>query len=236
MFSARFRAVSPLAAAAALLLLAGCAMDRNAGVTQPPTPIFGGAQQPPPPPADVGAFIPPATALGCAIRENELFYVDPNGRAVMAEATSRGAACLGAPLTLTLRAPTGEALYSDTVDGAQMFLTQDVRTPEQMRVALQEWIAPPAIGFTRTADLPRWRSGATGPDTEPNGFPFIPATGLSRSNYEALRRARRPMFCYVKGMESLECLALIPPRGAARSVREGYGGRVVTLGRQIFPG
>ena len=66
-----------------------------------------------------------------------------------------------------------------------------------------------------------WPPGAQQPAS--GEFPFYPEEGVDRDYYEKARAARAPLFCYVQGMESMSCVAIIE-------------GGMVKLGVQSFPG
>lgn len=69
--------------------------------------------------------------------------------------------------------------------------------------------------------LPEWPANADSPQ---NGeFPFYPAEGVTRDLYNQVRDANVPLYCYVQGMESSNCLAL-------------RDGALESVGVQSFPG
>lgn len=78
--------------------------------------------------------------------------------------------------------------------------------------AIEGWITPDNWRVS-TAELPDYNDQAE--------FPFMPS--LTAQEHEAARNAAYPMLCYVQGMESQLCLALVE-------------GEIVEMGVQLFPG
>jgi hypothetical protein len=135
------------------------------------------------------------------------------------EASSSGASCARAVLTLVVRGRDGAALWVDSAPGAQLMTFANVKTRSEMAKALGEWLDQ-SPSFDNTAELLPWNEGAEQPSGE---FPFYPDQSVDRTYYEGLRAAKLPMFCYVQGMESLACIVL-------------KDGRVTKIGVQSFPG
>ncbi len=148
--------------------------------------------------------------------------------AYLLEASATGDVCAGGDIQISLRTRRGAELWRFQTSADVMFLSQDVRNRADMAEALTEWVAPPQVGMTRTIDLPKWRSGRSGPGTGREEFPFYPAEGMTRTRYEKLRARKLAMFCVVQGLESLVCIALDENPSGPPSV--------VTLGFQSFPG
>ena len=119
-----------------------------------------------------------------------------------------------------VRGPDGSPQWIDAMKASDLMTFVDVKTTSAMKAALNEWIAQG--GPLRTAgDLPPWPPGAQQPAS--GEFPFYPEEGVDRDYYEKARAARAPLFCYVQGMESMSCVAIIE-------------GGMVKLGVQSFPG
>jgi len=95
------------------------------------------------------------------------------------------------------------------------------RDVETMQTALAEWGASTSTTFATTSALPEWAAGANGPVS--GEFPFYLNEGWDRAAYDQLRASDVPVFCYVQGMESMNCLAL----------QDGY---LNSVGVQSFPG
>lgn len=164
---------------------------------------------------------------GCRMAVAEDAYHGRAGTYVL-QAAATGDRCEGGPIEISLKTRRGAPVWRFQTSADVMFLSQDVKNRADMAEALEEWVAPPSLGLTRTIDLPSWRSGRSGPGTGREEFPFYPAEGITRARYEALRKRSLPMFCPVQGLESLVCLAL--------DETGDKGPEVVTLGYQSFPG
>ena len=137
-----------------------------------------------------------------------------------AEAFSNGPNCQKAIVVITVRGPDGSAQWVDAMKASDLMTFGEVKTVKAMQAALKDWIAQSGP-FRSAADLPPWPPGAEHPV---NGeFPFYPEQGVDRDYYEKARAMRAPLFCYVQGMESMSCVALIE-------------GGMVKLGVQSFPG
>ncbi len=108
-------------------------------------------------------------------------------------------------------------------DGNEIFLS--TYFPDQ--VMTLAWIE--ADGVTLESALALWlepdswrpHTGELPDYNDPAEFPFMPS--LTEADYEAARAAEHPMLCYVQGMESQLCLAVID-------------GEIVEMGVQRFPG
>lgn len=170
---------------------------------------------------------PPAIGGACAVSVAEDAYLGHADRYQL-EARSYGDVCPGAPIALRLVSASGVEIWRFETNADVMFLSQDVQNRADMTEALAEWVAPPMVGMTRTNDLPRWRSGRDYPGKGDEEFPFYGAEGLSRGDYEALRKASLPMVCPVQGMESMVCVAIDDRTpGSAKAIEMGF---------QMFPG
>lgn len=158
---------------------------------------------------------------GCSARATAPWStsVDPNASI---EAITTGPDCARAVATFIIRNGSGEALYSMTYNPSQVMTLAQARTPGAMETALAEWIDPAGNTTMQTSSaLPEWPANAESPQ---NGeFPFYPEEGVTRELYNQIRAADAPMYCYVQGMESLNCLAL-------------RDGALETVGVQSFPG
>jgi hypothetical protein len=141
-------------------------------------------------------------------------------------AKSEGADCASAKATLTITGPNGKLLHTfeAPVEVMRNTIFTDANTPETMQAALGAWIDPKSASILgTTGGLPEWKAGAELPgDPE---FPFMPAEGMARDGYAKMRAQKRPIYCYVQGGESENCVALDETVGILTSV-----------GLQRFPG
>jgi hypothetical protein len=108
----------------------------------------------------------------------------------------------------------GEILDETSYPTDQVMSLAWVDADFPMESALDDWLAALSYADT-TANLPYYQD-----DSE---FPFLPAEGMSREAYDNLRASAAPMVCYVQGMESQRCLALVD-------------GALIEVGLQTFPG
>lgn len=166
---------------------------------------------PAPAAATVGACEARATAPWRPLRGVEL----------RALAETAGVACAGATATLTVTDASGRRLYMETLPVGQVMTLAAAEDSRAMQVALSQWIDQTQSSLRTTSELPVWIAGADQPTL--GEFPFYPEAGVSRDAYTALRRRDAPLFCFVQGMESMTCLALVDDT-------------LTKVGVQTFPG
>lgn len=159
---------------------------------------------------------PAASAEGCiavAATEWQGFNV---------EASTRGPDCARAAVTLVFRASgSGEIVRMETHRAMDVMTLASVADAPAMETALAEWIDQSDPQFATSANLPEWPANAEAPMS--GEFPFFPAEGTTREAYDVIRARAAPLFCYVQGMESINCLALVD-------------GDLDSVGVQTFPG
>lgn len=166
------------------------------------------------------AFSGGAVAAGACDVAVGSVWVPARQKPHRAEAFSHGPNCQKAIVVISVRGPDGSPQWIDAMKASDLMTFVDVKTTSAMKAALNEWIAQG--GPLKTAgDLPPWPPGAQQPAS--GEFPFYPEEGVDRDYYEKARAARAPLFCYVQGMESMSCVAIIE-------------GGMVKLGVQSFPG
>jgi len=134
---------------------------------------------------------------------------------ITVEASSAGANCFSAEVTITLRRGDGGAMYSQVFTASQIRVLAGADSVSDMERRLQEWVSPSAA-LDSTGDLPEWAANAATPGE--SGSPFHPYGGMDRAAYAALRAADAPMFCFVQGMVSQACFWL--DAGALRRIGE----------------
>lgn len=145
-----------------------------------------------------------------------------SGTEFSVEAGTLGADCAKAVATLVIRNVQGDVLWAEAFDATHIMVLAPAHDADAMRTALAEWISPDSnTTMQTTSALPEWPAHADSPQ---NGeFPFYPAEGMTREEYTQIRAANAPLYCYVQGMESLNCLAL-------------RDGALQSVGLQTFPG
>lgn len=158
---------------------------------------------------------------GCEARATAQWATEADPNASI-EAFTTGPDCARAVATLIIRNGSGEPIYAATHLPPHIMTLAQASTPAAMQAALHEWIDPASNTTIQTSSaLPEWPDNATEPQ---NGeFPFYPEEGYGHENYNEMRAANVPMYCYVQGMESMACLAL----------RDGV---LESVGVQSFPG
>lgn len=138
------------------------------------------------------------------------------------EAFARGPDCARAAVTLVFRAAaSGEITRMETHRAMDVMTLASVTDTAGMETALAEWIDQTNPEFASSANLPDWPENAEMPMR--GDFPFLPTEGTTREAYNVIRTRAAPLFCYVQGMESINCLALVD-------------GDLDSIGVQTFPG
>ncbi len=125
------------------------------------------------------------------------------GEGYTVQATTDGADCATADLTLALVSPSGRALkewqWSATVAVRRFY---GVPGPSEMRRELEAWISPGEGQPEASNALPAWPEGAARPGR------FEPAEGLTREAWVSLQAAARPLFCFDEAPGYQTCVAL----------------------------
>lgn len=167
-------------------------------------------------------------STGCALREtatwNPIVPGAPASTKKLAplriEARSSGPTCATAEIVLSIQNGAGRILHRDEFNADHVAALYDATTPAKMRAALRTWIDP-RLETRFHANLPNWRRGQAEPDARE--FPFLPADGMTRDRYMSIKTNRTPVYCYIQGIESINCVVL-------------QGGALVPFGVQTFPG
>jgi hypothetical protein len=128
------------------------------------------------------------------------------------EAFAQGPSCAQAVAVISIRKKSGEAVW------VQSYITQNVMnftqpaaaTSKVLTATLKDWIS--GEGFMKSADKL----------VEGGEFPFT--KNDDDETFNKYRKAKSPLFCYIQGMESGNCLTV------------DKSGSVVELGVQSFPG
>jgi hypothetical protein len=162
-----------------------------------------------------------AAPAGCSARASVPWAIG-SGKTLIAEAMSDGPTCASAVVTLVVRNPSGQPIWVDSRIGSQVMIFAGVSNVRDMARALTDWIDQRRSTMPRADALPDWPQGAQAPKA--GEFPFYPDGDVDRQTYMKLRSERRPLFCYVQGMESMACVALTSD------------GQMRKVGVQSFPG
>lgn len=200
------------ACAASLLALAAC---------QPPATETAN-------PAERAAATQEAAtpAAGCNVSvEKPWINQETPVRRYTAEASVIGPTCQQGVAVLVIRQREGTPIYTWSGEVEYLFGLKDAADPAAMKAALLEWIDQGA-GET-TASLPPWEETEGQPKRAE--FPFMPAEGINKAQWEQLKKDNLDKFCFPQGGESLNCVVLRPGTdGAPPSMEE--------IGLQLFPG
>jgi hypothetical protein len=192
------------ALALSVLALAACQ-------PQPATTAANGA-----PPAAANTAVDAAAGCNAAVETDWSATADT---LLAIRATAWGPSCKQAVIALAMWGKDGPPMYSFISSMADIEGFDDVADNAALQKALQDW----ANGQADTTDgLPEWKEGEPSPDPS-SEFPFYPDEGIDRSAYTAIRAGKHPMFCFVQGQESQQCVYLVD-------------GGVQSVGVQTFPG
>lgn len=161
---------------------------------------------------------PPVADTACAATaESEWSAAGDASLAIHARAW--GPSCSRAVIALAVWGKDGPPMYSFISAMADIEGFDDVADNTALTEALQDWAEGQAKS---TGDLPDWKEGDASPDPAAD-FGFYPDEGVDREAYTAIRAGKHPMFCFVQGQESQECVYL----------KEGG---IQSVGVQTFPG
>lgn len=123
------------------------------------------------------------------------------------EATSAGPDCQHAVATLAIRDAANGIHWVAAYPASQVMSLASARSLEEMQAALADWTNSSNSTIVTSSALPDWPANADRPE---NGeFPFYAAEGMDRGQYMSIRQQNVPVFCYVQGMESLNCLGYL---------------------------
>ncbi len=130
------------------------------------------------------------------------------------EAFAQGPTCEKAVVTLVIRNKEGDPLFTHAYDTANLmnFTQPPAVNAKALGATLKDWIS--GGGFMTAAHK-------LVVDGE---FPFTVDEGVDAATFAKYRKAKLPLFCYIQGMESGNCLVL------------DRDGAVVDVGVQSFPG
>lgn len=148
-------------------------------------------------------------------------WTRPGAPVFTATASTQGADCAHAVATLILRDPDGVTLYTEAMRADELAALAQADNAASMQVALAGWLAQINPTLNTTGDLPPWAPDANSPQT--GVFPFIPAQGIDRTKYDALRTHPVPLYCFTESMQSQTCLAW-------------QNNELDKIGAQTFPG
>jgi len=163
---------------------------------------------------------PPAAEAGAACAASaESEWTVTTETSLTVRARAWGPTCKQAVVAVAIWGKDGAPNYSFISAMADIEGFDEVTDAAGLTKALQGW----ADGQADTTDtLPEWKEGDPSPDPSAE-FSFYPEDGMDRAAYVAIRTAKLPMFCFVQGQESQQCVYL-------------QDGGVQSVGVQTFPG
>lgn len=162
-----------------------------------------------------------AAAAGPCVAAASRDWAPEGGPPFKVEATSAGPDCQHAVATITIRNAANDIYWVEAYPASQVMSLAAARTLDEMQAALLDWTDSANSTIVTSSALPDWPANTDGPE---NGeFPFYIAEGMDRGQYMSIRQQNVPVFCYVQGMESLNCLAYLD-------------GGLTVVGIQSFPG
>jgi hypothetical protein len=130
-------------------------------------------------------------------------------------ATSEGASCAQAVVTLVGRSPDGDPLwafsstYYDMTAGGPPPEDAPPATEEDVRSFLESWAN---VTTMQSSTLPEWRDDAATLTESATTFSYD--TPLPREAYEMLRQRALPMVCFAIAAEGAQCLIIDPATGS----------------------
>jgi hypothetical protein len=84
--------------------------------------------------------------------------------------------------------------------------TEGITDDASMTAALKIWVEQRKP--QSTSELPDWKSGTDRPEREGSGeFGYYTSEGTTRDYYLETRNKGQPLFCFVQGIESTNCIA-----------------------------
>jgi hypothetical protein len=136
-----------------------------------------------------------------------------------------GADCRTAIVVLAVTDATHKPIWQKSLlsEYVAMFSDDHTTNGTKMQAAVEAWVQTGLeASLSNAGALPEWPKGAAEPTREEFGF-FIDAT-IDRESYLAWRTQKRPVFCFVQGIESEACILA------------DDSGQILDIGGTSFPG
>lgn len=144
-------------------------------------------------------------ANGCAAQVSSMWAASAQ-QSFFVEAVTTGEICAESWATITIRDESGAVAHVSNYAVSSIRTLAGAESIEDMQRRLGEWITPAGASMDSTGDLAAWAEGAAAPSFA--DVPFQPAQGVTRAQYETLRAADEPMYCYEQSMDSGLCFAV----------------------------
>lgn len=129
------------------------------------------------------------------------------GTGYLVEAVADGPSCQKAVIVQVVRRPDGTALWSDVVLAEWRFADEAPADSAAMEKALTEVLIEGLRGVVSSDQLPEWQQSEEG-TLRRGGTVWYAETGVERVAWNRLRAAKRPVFTYLQGTDSVGVLVL----------------------------
>ena len=131
------------------------------------------------------------------------------GAGYLVEAVADGPTCQKAVIVHVVRRPDGTPVWSDVVLAEWRFPDDAPRDGATMEKALAQMLVEGLRSIAGSEQLPEWKQGEEGA-LRRGDIVWYAETGVERAAWNALRVAKRPVFTYLQGTESIGVLVLAP--------------------------
>lgn len=142
----------------------------------------------------------PALAEDCYVRVSEPWK---QAKGYTAEAVAVGPSCQSAMIVLTIRGPKGNVRHTAVTSADKMAMYAEVASNDLMKKVLKIVLTSLPESLPTADNLPDWKDKAKTPESG-----FKAADGVERAEYLAMRKEKRPLFCYKPKDGSLDCAVL----------------------------
>lgn len=129
------------------------------------------------------------------------------GKGYIVEAVADGPTCQQAVIVQVVRRPDGTPLWSDVVLAEWRFADEAPANSAAMEKALGQMLVDGLRGVVLSDQLPEWSQAEEG-TLRRGGTVWYAEAGVERAAWNALRNAKRPIFTYLQGTDSVGVLAL----------------------------
>ena len=129
------------------------------------------------------------------------------GTGYLVEAVADGPTCQKAVIVQVVRRPDGTPLWSDVVLAEWRFADEAPADSAAMEKALAQMLVEGLRGAVLSDQLPEWKQSEEG-TLRRGSTVWYAETGVERAAWNALRAAKRPVFTYLQGTDSVGVLVL----------------------------
>ena len=129
------------------------------------------------------------------------------GKGYLVEAVADGPTCQKAVIVQVVRRPDGTALWSDVVLAEWRFADEAPADSAAMEKALAQMLVDGMRGVVSSDQLPEWQQSEEG-TLRRGSTVWYAETGVERAAWNTLRAAKRPVFSYLQGTDSVGVVVL----------------------------